>query len=236
MAVLSGVAQSSHKMATDLRLLAHRKEMEEPFEKEQIGSSAMAYKRNPMRCERICGLARFVMSLEANAAQTAAVQWFERTLDDSANRRLSLPQAMLAMDAILILCQNVTQGLVVYPRVIAAQLESELPLMASEKRNFDGLRSRWRRSTPKVAHEVIRRHSLAAADVVKNQGGRNDLIDRLAADPAFAGVDLKATLDARLYVGRSPEQVDEFIAEIVEPIRSRYSNREKHEAGTEGLT
>jgi len=227
MAVLSGVAQSSHKMATDLRLLAHRKEMEEPFEKEQIGSSAMAYKRNPMRCERICGLARFVMSLEANAAQTAAVQWFERTLDDSANRRLVLPQAMLAMDAILILCQNVTQGLVVYPRVIAAQLESELPLMASENILMAAVAAGGDRQE---LHELIRRHSLAAADVVKNQGGRNDLIDRLAADPAFAGVDLKAALNARLYVGRSPEQVDEFIAEVVEPIRSRYSSREKHDA------
>jgi adenylosuccinate lyase len=227
LAVLSGVAQSSHKMATDLRLLAHRKEVEEQFEKEQIGSSAMAYKRNPMRCERICGLARFVMSMEANAWQTASVQWFERTLDDSANRRLVLPQAMLAMDAILILCQNVTQGLVVYPRVIAAQLESELPLMATENILMAAVAGGGDRQE---LHERIRRHSLAAAAVVKNQGGRNDLMERLADDPAFAKVDLNAALDAKLYVGRSPQQVDEFVAEVVEPIRKRYPGRENLEA------
>jgi adenylosuccinate lyase len=219
LAVLSGVAQSAHKMATDLRLLAHRKEIEEPFEKEQIGSSAMAYKRNPMRSERICSLARFVMDLPSNAAQTAAVQWLERTLDDSANRRLVLPQAFLAADAVLILCQNVTSGLVVYPRVIAANLEAELPFMATENILMAAVAAGGDRQD---LHERIRRHSLAAASVVKEQGGRNDLLERLAADPAFAKIDLAAVLEPRQFTGRAAEQVDEFIAEIVEPIRKRY--------------
>jgi adenylosuccinate lyase len=218
MGVLSGIAQSAHKMATDLRLLAHRKEVEEPFEAEQIGSSAMAYKRNPMRSERICSLARFVMCLESGAAQTESVQWLERTLDDSAIRRLVLPQAFLAIDAVLILCQNVTGGLVVYPRVIAASLDAELPFMASENILMAAVAAGGDRQD---LHERIRWHSQAAAAVVKEQGGRNDLLDRLAADPAFANVDLAAVLDARQFVGRAPEQVDEFLAEVVEPIRAR---------------
>ncbi|MGD0899525.1 MAG: adenylosuccinate lyase, partial [Thermoguttaceae bacterium] len=189
LAVLSGIAQSAHKMATDLRLLAHRKEIEEPFEKEQVGSSAMAYKRNPMRSERICSLARFVMSVESSAVQTAAVQWLERTLDDSANRRLVLPQAFLATDAVLILCQNVTEGLVVYPRVIGANLQAELPFMATENILMAGVAAGGDRQD---LHERIRRHSQAAAAVVKEQGRPNDLIERLAADPAFAKVDLGA--------------------------------------------
>jgi adenylosuccinate lyase len=217
--VLSGVAQSAHKMATDLRLLAHRKEVEEPFETEQIGSSAMAYKRNPMRCERICSLARFVMSLEAGAAQTEAVQWLERTLDDSAIRRLTLPQAFLATDAVLILAQNVTSGLVVYPRVIAASLEAELPFMATENILMAAVAAGGDRQD---LHERIRRHSQAAAAVVKEQGGRNDLLERLAADPAFASVNLAAVLQPRQFVGRAPEQVDEFLAEVIEPIRAKY--------------
>jgi adenylosuccinate lyase len=221
-AALSGVAQSGHKMATDLRLLAHRKELEEPFEKEQIGSSAMAYKRNPMRSERICSLARFVMSLETSAAATAAVQWLERTLDDSANRRLVLPQAFLATDAVLILCQNVTAGLVVYPRVIAANLEAELPFMATENILMAGVAAGGDRQ---ALHERIRQHSLAAAAVVKSEGDKNDLMARLAADPAFAEVDLCGVLDARKFVGRAPEQVDEFMAEIVAPIRAKYGER-----------
>ncbi|MBN1908206.1 MAG: adenylosuccinate lyase, partial [Pirellulales bacterium] len=216
---LSGVAQSAHKMATDLRLLQHRKEMEEPFEKDQIGSSAMAYKRNPMRSERICSLARFVMSLESSPAATLATQWFERTLDDSANRRLVLPQAFLAVDAVLILCQNVTERLVVYPRVIASALAAELPFMATENILMDAVAAGGDRQD---LHERIRRHSQAAAAVVKQEGGRNDLLKRLAADSAFAKVDLAAALDPSKFVGRAPEQVDAFLADVVDPIRRRY--------------
>ncbi len=227
MAVLSGVAQSAHKMATDLRLLAHRKEIEEPFEEEQVGSSAMAYKRNPMRSERICSLARFVMSLEAGAAATAAVQWLERTLDDSAIRRLNLPQAFLATDAVLILCRNVTAGLVVYPRVIAASLEAELPFMATENILMAAVAAGGDRQE---LHERIRRHSQDAAAVVKEQGGRNDLMARLAADPAFARVDLAAMLEPRQFIGRAPQQVDEFLAEVVDPLLARYPAAAKGDA------
>jgi adenylosuccinate lyase len=225
--VLSGVAQSAHKMATDLRLLAHRKEIEEPFEKDQIGSSAMAYKRNPMRSERICSLARFISSLESSAAQTASVQWLERTLDDSANRRLTLPQAFLAADAVLILCRNVTQGLVVYPKVIAASLAAELPFMATENILMQAVSAGGDRQD---LHERIRRHSQAAAAVVKEQGGRNDLLDRLAADPAFSKIDLAAVLEPMQYVGRAPEQVDEFVAEVASPIQTRYAGRLSQDA------
>jgi adenylosuccinate lyase len=221
LAVLSGIAQSAHKMATDIRLLAHRKEVEEPFEKEQIGSSAMAYKRNPMRSERICSLARFVMSLTENAAQTIAVQWLERTLDDSANRRLSLPQSFLATDAVLILCQNVTSGLVVYPKVIAAHLDAELPFMATENILMAAVAAGGDRQE---LHERIRQHSHAAAKVVKEEGGRNDLIERLAVDPAFARVDLTSLLNPSQFVGRAPEQVGEFLAEVIAPIRNKYGD------------
>ncbi len=217
--MLSGVAQSAHKMATDLRILQHRKEIEEPFEDEQVGSSAMAYKRNPMRCERICSLARFVISLESNAAMTAATQWLERTLDDSANRRLVLPQSFLATDALLILAQNVARGLVVYPQVIAKGLEAELPFMATENLLMAAVAAGGDRQD---LHERIRRHSQAAAAVVKGEGGRNDLLDRLAADPAFAGVDLRSALDPVRFVGRAPQQVDEFLADVVELIRKKY--------------
>ena len=227
LAALSGVGQSAHKMATDLRILAHRKEVEEPFETQQIGSSAMPYKRNPMRSERVCSLARFVMNLETNAAQTVAVQWFERTLDDSANRRLTLPQAFLATDAVLILCQNVTAGLVVYPKVIAAALQAELPFMASENILMAAVAAGGDRQE---LHERIREHSQAAANVVKEHGGRNDLIERLSRDPAFAQVDLQSILDPRAFVGRAPEQVNEFIAEVVEPIRRKYGNLSAGEA------
>lgn len=216
---LSGIAQSAHKAATDLRILQHRKEIEEPFEKEQIGSSAMAYKRNPMRSERICGLARFVISLESSAANTAATQWFERTLDDSANRRLTLPQALLATDALLILYQNVASNLVVYPQVIAAQLAAELPMMATENILMAAVAAGGDRQD---LHERIRRHSQAAADIVKQKGGANDLLERLAADEAFARVDLNAVLDPSQFVGRAPQQVDEFLQDVVEPIRRRY--------------
>ena len=219
MGVLSGIAQSAHKMATDLRLLAHRKEVEEPFEAEQIGSSAMAYKRNPMRSERICSLARFVMCLESGAAQTESVQWLERTLDDSAIRRLVLPQAFLAIDAVLILCQNVTGGLVVYPRVIAASLDAELPFMASENILMAAVAAGGDRQD---LHERIRGHSQAAAAVVKQEGGRNDLLERLAADPAFAEVDLKAAVEPVQFIGRAAEQVDEFLTEVIAPILTKY--------------
>ncbi|MCL2348459.1 MAG: adenylosuccinate lyase [Planctomycetaceae bacterium] len=219
--VLSSIAQSAHKWATDLRILAHRKEMEEPFEKNQIGSSAMAYKRNPMRSERICSLARFVMSLPANCAATLAVQWFERTLDDSANRRLVLPQAFLAVDSILILCRNVAEGMVVYPKVIERNLRAELPFMATENILMAAVEAGGDRQE---LHELIRQHSQAAAAVVKGQGGDNDLIERLQSDPAFDKVNVDAELEPHLYVGRAREQVDEFIAEQIEPIRKRYAD------------
>jgi adenylosuccinate lyase len=222
LATLSGVAQSSHKAATDLRLLQSMKEIEEPFEAEQVGSSAMAYKRNPMRAERMCGLARFVISLESSAANTMATQWLERTLDDSANRRLTLPQAFLAVDAVLLLYQNVASGLVVHPRVIARRLQAELPFMATENVLMAAVATGGDRQ---VLHERIRRHSRAAAQVVKDQGGANDLLERLQSDAAFAGVDFAAALDPAEFVGRAPEQVDEFIEEIVSPIRKRYAGR-----------
>ena len=218
---LSGIAQSGHKAATDLRLLAHRKEVEEPFEPEQVGSSAMAYKRNPMRSERICSLGRFVTGLQTSTAQTAATQWLERTLDDSAGRRLALPQAFLAIDAVLLLYQNVAGGLVVYPKVIGGHLEAELPFMASENILMAAVAAGGDRQE---LHERIRRHSQAAAAVVKEQGGRNDLMDRLAADGAFSKVDLAAVLKPAKFVGRAVQQVDEFIADVVEPIRARYAD------------
>jgi adenylosuccinate lyase len=216
---LSGIAASAHKAATDLRLLQGRKEIEEPFEADQIGSSAMAYKRNPMRAERICGLARFVISLQSSAAATAATQWLERTLDDSANRRLTIPQAFLATDAILMLYQNIAAGLVVYPRVIGRHLADELPFLATENILMEAVA---RGGDRQDLHERIRRHSQAAAAVVKEHGGANDLIERLAGDPAFAGIDLAAALDPARFVGRAPRQVDEFLADVVAPIRARY--------------
>lgn len=216
---LSGVAQSAHKAATDLRLLAGRKEVEEPFEADQIGSSAMAYKRNPMRAERICSLARFVSSLQSSTSQTVATQWLERTLDDSANRRLVIPQAFLAVDAVLILYHNIARGMVVYPQVIAKYLREELPFMATENILMAAVAAGGDRQQ---LHEHIRRHSQAAAANVKQHGGANDLLQRLAADPAFAAVDWERVVDAARFVGRAPQQVDEFLEEIVGPIRSRY--------------
>ncbi|HVW36392.1 MAG TPA: adenylosuccinate lyase, partial [Pirellulales bacterium] len=227
LAALSGVAQSAHKAATDLRILQNMKELEEPFEESQIGSSAMAYKRNPMRAERICGLARFVTSLESSAAQTFATQWLERTLDDSANRRLTLPQAFLAVDAILLIYQNIASGLVVYPRVIAKHLQAELPFMATENILMAAVAQGGDRQT---LHERIRQHSQAAAAVVKQAGGVNDLIERLQADAAFKRIDLAATLDPAKFVGRASEQVDEFIRDVVEPIRRRHGHALEGEA------
>lgn len=221
--VLSGIAQSVHKMATDLRLLSSRKEVEEPFEKEQIGSSAMAYKRNPMRSERVCSLARFVMSLQSSAAQTAAVQWMERTLDDSANRRLVIPQAFLAIDACLILMQNITRGMVVHEKQVSKHLNEELPFMATEAIMMAAVAGGADRQT---IHEAIRQHSREASLVVNEQGLPNDLLDRLKQDSSFAGVDIDQLVDPRAFVGRAPEQVDEFLRDIIEPIRLRYADQE----------
>jgi adenylosuccinate lyase len=227
LATLSGIAQSAHKAATDLRLLQSFKEIEEPFEEHQIGSSAMAYKRNPMRAERICGLARFVMSLESSAAATAATQWMERTLDDSANRRLTLPQAFLAVDAIVLLLENVTRGLVVYPQVIAQRLQAELPFMATETILMAAVAAGGDRQD---LHERIRRHSQAAAAMVKEHGRPNDLLDRLRGDTAFSRVHLDALTDPRQFVGRAPEQVDEFLSEVVEPLLRDYAGSPASEA------
>lgn len=221
--VLAGVAGSAHKAATDLRILAHRKEIEEPFEAGQIGSSAMAYKRNPMRCERMCSLARFVLSLQTSPPATLATQWLERTLDDSANRRLVIPQAFLAVDAILLIYRNVAEGLVVYPEVIARNLREELPFMATENILMAAVAAGGDRQD---LHERIRQHSVAAAAEVKQRGLPNDLMVRLAADKAFAGVNLSAAVDPGTLTGRSAEQVDEFLNEVVAPIRARYADRE----------
>jgi adenylosuccinate lyase len=216
---LAGVAASAHKAATDLRILAHRKEIEEPFEKQQIGSSAMAYKRNPMRSERMCGLSRFVMSLQTSPPATLATQWMERSLDDSANRRLVLPQAFLAVDAVLLLYRNVAEGLVVYPEVIAKNLREELPFMATENILMAAVAAGGDRQE---LHESIRVHSQAAAAEVKQHGRPNDLLERLATDEAFRGIDLDSAVDASQLTGRSSEQVDEFLSQVVEPIRRRY--------------
>ena len=217
--VLAGIAASAHKAATDLRLLQSRKEIEEPFEAEQIGSSAMAYKRNPMRAERICSLARFVLSLASSTSATAATQWLERTLDDSANRRLVIPQAFLAVDAILSLYCNVAAGLVVYPNMIARHLNDELPFMATEAILMEAVAAGGDRQQ---LHERIRRHSQAAAAVVKEQGRKNDLIERLTEDKAFASVDLAAALAPAKFVGRAPQQVDEFLTDVIGPLRVRF--------------
>jgi adenylosuccinate lyase len=218
-ASLGGIAESAHRFGSDLRLLAHEREVEEPFEAEQIGSSAMAYKRNPMRAERMCSIARFAMALPAAASQTAATQWLERTLDDSAVRRLVLPQAFLAVDALLTLYLNVVPGLVVNPPVIARHVAAELPFMATENLMMAAVQLGGDRQD---LHEAIRTHSLAAAARIKQGDGLNDLAERLANDPAFQRIDLDAVLDPRQFVGRSPEQVDAFLAREIEPIRRRY--------------
>ncbi len=221
LATLSGIGQSAHKAGTDLRILQSRKEIDEPFETKQIGSSAMAYKRNPMRSERMCALSRFAINLTANAEQTTATQWMERTLDDSANRRLALPQAFLAIDAVLILYRNIVDGLVVHPKVIEKNLRDELSFMATEEILMAGVRAGGDRQ---LLHERIRVHSQEAARRVKDEGESNDLIERLKGDPAFAAVDLHAALDARQFIGRAPQQVDTFIREVIEPIRAKYSS------------
>ena len=219
---LAAVAESAHRFGSDLRLLAHEREVEEPFETDQIGSSAMAYKRNPMRAERMCSIARFALALPAAANQTAATQWLERTLDDSAVRRLVLPQAFLAVDALLTLYLNVVPGLVVNPGVIARHVAAELPFMATENLMMAATQAGGDRQE---LHERIRTHSLAAAGRIKAGDGTNDLIERLGGDPAFAGIDLAAVLEPRQFVGRAPEQVDAFLIREVEPIRARYPSR-----------
>ncbi len=220
--VLSGIAQSAHKFSNDLRLLQHLKEMEEPFEKNQIGSSAMAYKRNPMRSERMAALARYLMIDALNPAVTAAGQWFERTLDDSANKRLSVPEAFLAADAILELYLNISDGLVVYPKVIEKRLLAELPFMASENILMDAVKAGGDRQE---LHEKIRQYSMQAAQRVKADGLDNNLLELIAADPAF-GTDL-ASLQQLLrpenYVGRAPQQTEEFLADCVRPLLAEHA-------------
>ncbi len=214
--VLSGIAQSAAKFSNDIRLLQHLKEVEEPFEKSQIGSSAMAYKRNPMRSERMASIARYVICDALNPAITAATQWFERTLDDSANKRVSIAEAFLAVDGILTLYSNVSNGLVVYPKVIARHLDQELPFMASENLMMDAVKAGGDRQE---LHEAIRVHAQAAAANVKQNGGENDFLARLAQDEHFSklNLDLKAVLDPMRYVGRAPEQTQEYLAECVKP-------------------
>ncbi len=219
LSVLGGIAASVHKFANDLRLLANRKEIEEPFEKSQIGSSAMPYKRNPMRCERATGLARLALTLTGSGYQTAAEQWLERTLDDSSNRRVVIPEAFLATDGMLRLVLNVGSGLVVYPRVIAAGVAAELPFLATEEILMAGVAAGGDRQD---LHERLRRHTHAAGRRIKAEGAANDLIERLARDEAFAGLSVGKVLDARRYVGRSPQQVDEFLREVVGPIRRQH--------------
>lgn len=217
---LSDIAQSLAKFSTDLRLLQSLKEVEEPFEADQIGSSAMAYKRNPMRAERIGSLSRFVQALAPSAGFTASTQWFERTLDDSANKRLAVPQAFLAVDAMLILAENICGGLVVYPRIIARHVAAELPFMATENILMAGVK---RGGNRQELHEAIRRHSLEAAKVVKQEGGDNDLLERIAKDPAF-GMDarsLSEVMDASKFVGRSPQITEEFLAAEVDPVLAK---------------
>jgi adenylosuccinate lyase len=220
---LSGLAQSAHKWGNDLRLLAHRQEIDEPFEAEQIGSSAMAYKRNPMRAERMCSLARFLMGLPAMAAQTAATQWFERTLDDSAARRLYIPQAFLTADALLRIGRNIAPGLVVNQPVIARAVREYLPYMATENLIMAAVAAGADRQE---AHEVIRQHSLAVtARIKEGTGSATELFDRLKVEPLFTAVDFASTTDSKLFVGRSPEQVDEFLNDHVLPIRKHYPDR-----------
>ncbi len=217
---LAIAAAAIHKCCNDVRLLANRKELEEPFHEKQVGSSSMPYKRNPMLCERATSLARFVMSLPTNAFNTAATQWLERTLDDSANRRLSLPEGFLALDGILDVMHTVASGLVVYEHTIRKNLMAELPFMASENILMAAVNDGADRQE---AHEAIRGHSQAAAHRVKTEGADNDLIDRLRSDPMFINIDLDRVLNPGDYVGRAPEQVDAFRREVVEPIRQRYA-------------
>ena len=219
--VLAGIAASAHKMSNDIRLLQHLKEVEEPFEKNQIGSSAMAYKRNPMRSERIASLSRYVMVDALNPAITSATQWFERTLDDSANKRLSVPEGFLAIDGILDLCLNVVDGLVVYPKVIYKHFMAEIPFMATENIMMDAVKEGGNRQE---LHEKIRQLSMQAGKTVKEEGKDNNLVDLIAADPAFGLTkeQIEANLKPELYVGRAPRQVEVFLRDVVRPVLDAY--------------
>ena len=227
LAVLSGFAQSACKFANDLRILQSFEEMEEPFEKNQIGSSAMPYKRNPMRSERICALSRYVIQDAVNPAMTAATQWFERTLDDSANKRIAVAEAFLAVDAILEIYINVTAGLVVYERVVRRRVMEKLPFMATENVMMEAVK---RGGNRQELHEALRTHSHAAAARVKLEGGQNDLIDRIVADPLFplTREEIEAQMDPALYVGRAPEQVTEFLEGPVAELLGRYPDENIH--------
>ena len=215
--VLSEIAQSAYKFSNDIRLLQHLKEIEEPFEKNQIGSSAMAYKRNPMRSERIGSLSRYVIADAINPAVTASTQWFERTLDDSANKRISIPEAFLCMDAVLILYRNVVDGLVVYPKVINQHLMNELPFMATENIMMDAVKKGGDRQE---LHERIRQHSMEAGKTVKMEGKKNDLLERIAADPMFGLTidELNAIMEPKNFVGRAPQQTEEYVNGYVKPV------------------
>lgn len=229
LSVLSGIAQSAAKFSNDIRLLQHLKEIEEPFEKNQIGSSAMAYKRNPMRSERIASLARYVIATELNPAMTASTQWFERTLDDSANKRISVAEAFLATDGILNLYANVADGLVVYEKVIEQRLRKELPFMATENIMMDAVKAGGNRQE---LHERIRVHSMAASRVIKEEGGENDLLERIAADPAFGVTieQLHAIISPEKYVGRAPQQTEDFINNEVKNALKPYENMDNYKA------
>jgi len=216
---LSGLGQSSHKYGTDIRLLSHRQEIDEPFEKEQVGSSAMAYKRNPMRCERMCGLARFLIQLSGNTADTAAVQWLERTLDDSVNRRLVIPQAFLSADAILRLAINVTRGLVVNEEVIRSEVNRTLPFMATENLLMAAVGLGGDRQN---LHEIIRTHSHAVMADLKSGARKNDLLERLQKEPEFAKVNFEKVLAEGRFSGRATEQVEEFLSEEVDPVLNKH--------------
>ncbi|MEZ6165627.1 MAG: adenylosuccinate lyase [Phycisphaerales bacterium] len=219
---LASMASVLHKIATDIRLLSNRKEIDEPFGKSQIGSSAMPYKRNPMKCERICGLTRFVMNLVGNAYDTAATQWLERTLDDSSNRRLSLPEAFLALDGALDLMHTVASGLIVNEAMVKRNLMAELPFMATENIMMEAVKLGRDRQD---VHEAIRVLSHEAGYAVKQEGKDNDLLERLKSEPLLEGVDIDAHLDPMAYVGRSVEQTERFIREVVEPLRERYADQ-----------
>jgi len=216
---LANMGSSVHKFANDIRLLAGMKEVEEPFEKKQVGSSAMAYKRNPMRSERATGLSRFVMALTQSALQTHAEQWFERTLDDSSNRRITIAEGFLAADGMLNIVLNIVDGLVVYPNVIAQHIQAELPFMATEEILMAGVKAGGDRQN---LHEKIRQHSQAAAAEVKQHGRPNDLMERLKNDPEFKNIDFGTLMDPKRFVGRAPQQVDEFVRQYVNPVRKQY--------------
>ncbi|MCZ6815449.1 MAG: adenylosuccinate lyase [Planctomycetota bacterium] len=226
LSTLANIAAGAHKFANDIRLLANLKEIEEPFESSQVGSSAMAYKRNPMLCERATGLARFVISLAQSAFQNAAEQWLERTLDDSSNKRIIIPEAFMATDGILQIVVRVAQGLVVYPKVMRSRIEAELPFMATENILMAAVAAGGDRQ---ALHERIRVHAQAAARVIKQQGRPNDLLDRLRGDPAFDGVAIDRATDPRAFIGLAPQQVDDFLKTVVGPLRRRHRSTPRRE-------